>query len=254
MVKFIKANGLGNDFVIIDGRETPIILEKETVIKLADRKKGVGCDQVIYLKDSPKADVYMQIFNPDGSEAEACGNATRCVGYLLEKDLGLIETKVGLLRSHKKEGGDVEVSLGESSILHENIELDGVIRAMAVSVGNPHLVCFVESLEKFPVDRRGKELEYHPFFPNKTNVEFVQILGKGHLKAYVWERGAGRTLACGTGAAAAAKAYQEITQEEVDVTVDLQGGSLKVSFISKVQAVITGPVEINYYGQFDLSA
>lgn len=253
-MKFIKANGLGNDFVIIDGRETPISLEKEKVVKLADRKQGVGCDQVIYLKESPKADVYMQIFNADGSEVEACGNATRCVGYLLEKDQSLIETKVGLLHAHKKGGSEVEVSLGTASILHENLEVDGVVRGLAVSVGNPHLVCFVETLEGFPVESRGKVLEYHPFFPNQANVEFVEILEKGHLKVHVWERGVGRTLACGTGAAAAARAYQEITGEEGDVTVDLQGGTLKVSFISKAQAVITGPVEINYYGQFDLSA
>ena len=228
---FQKMHGLGNDFVIFDARVKDIRLSSDDIRWIADRKKGVGCDQLIVIETSKSffETNFMRIYNPDGSEAESCGNATRCVADILMREDGVdqivIETVVGALNCSRAENEQITVLMGEPKLQWNEIPLSQECDTLhlpypvttgepsdpaAVSMGNPHCIFFVDNIaDNFgdkAVEEFGKRYEIDPLFPNRTNVEFVEVLAKDHLRMRVWERGAGITQACGSGACAVAVA------------------------------------------------
>ena len=260
--------GAGNDFVILDSRKLHnFSLEKIALVKLADRRVGVGCDQIIWLEPSQNADVLMRIINADGSEVPACGNATRCVGWMLmqEKEtLGCkIETAAGVLFCGREslESHHVTADMGqprwdwqeiplaeEVDSLHLPIEGDPV----AVSVGNPHMVFFVEDVGAVKIAEVGYALEHHKLFPQKTNVEFVQVIRPDYLRMRVWERGVGITQACGTGACAALVAAVRRGLCADAATVSMPGGDLQIKWHKtqeKHWITMTGPVYTSFRGE-----
>ena len=269
-VDFIKMHGLGNDFVIIDNRLNNIEISKNIISKLSDRKSGAGCDQVIIINDSGKADIQakIEIFNPSGDRAEACGNGTRCVAKILfdennQKETLKILSDAGTLIA-KKTGDEISVNMGkmttdwekiplskEMDPLNIPIEVEGFDKGVAVNIGNPHVVFFGKSIENINLSQLGPKIEKHNFFPNKTNVEFIEILNSNTIKMKVWERGAGVTLACGSGACAAVYAGLKKKLLESSAEVQLEKGSLHINIIDE-QAIMTGPAEISYSGNIQI--
>ncbi len=263
-MEFVKMHGLGNDFVILDARKTPLNLSAERVRSIADRRRGVGCDQLIILEKptDTNATVFMRIHNPDGSEAGACGNATRCVAHLISEETGIsvctIQTIAGLLYCTLTENGQITVDMGiplqkwdEIPLASDcdtlKLPLDGV--PVAVNMGNPHCVFFCEDVAAISVDKLGPKIEQNPLFPERTNVEYVCRLGKDHLRMRVWERSAGITEACGSGACAVAVAAvrRGLTGRSVRVTLD--GGDLLIEWReSDSHVLMTGPVAYSFRG------
>ncbi len=248
-IRFDKMHGLGNDFVIIDERRVPMQIIEDSqrmqeVRAIADRKRGVGCDQLIVLRASNRADTYMQIYNADGSEVAACGNASRCVAWLMmregRKDNALIETEAGLLECKLEPTGQVRVNMGQPWLHWQDIPLsaeqdtycletayeDTLIQPVAVSMGNPHIVFFVENVGKIPLKTAGPLLEHDALFPERVNVNVAQVDAFNHITMRTWERGAGETLACGTGACATVVAARRRGLVEPEVKVQLPGGEL----------------------------
>ena len=247
-IPFEKMHGLGNDFVIIDERGAPMqLVEAEQrqamVERIASRKTGVGCDQLIVMRHSGHADCFMQIYNADGSEVEACGNATRCVGWLMMRehrvDHALIDSEAGLLECRLEESGMVRVNMGPPLLDWESIPLareedtfslslamEMLKEPVAVNMGNPHLVFLVENAGAIPLKSLGPELEHDPLFPQRINVNIAQIDGPDHITLRTWERGVGETLACGTGACATVVAARRRGLVESGVTIQLPGGEL----------------------------
>lgn len=274
MIPFRKMHGLGNDFVVFDARRSVLPLDEAAVRAVADRRTGIGCDQVIVLERArARGDVLMRIFNADGKEVEACGNAARCVARVLmdEKDswLAEIDSAGGLLRCTDAGHGGVTVDVGTPKLAWQEIplatpmdtnalvlEMDGVaLDAAAVSVGNPHCVLFVADAEKAPVSEIGARLERHALFPERTNVEFASVVGPGTLRIRVWERGAGMTRACGTGACASvvASARRGLTQRNCEVILD--GGTLSVEWRARDDHVLmSGDTSLVFSGEVDLAA
>lgn len=257
-------HGLGNDFVIIDGRTASIALSAERIRAIGDRKRGVGFDQLIILETSDKADVFMRIYNPDGSESGACGNATRCVADLVmgqkNNEKLAIETVSGQLYCTRGDNPvDITVDMGQPRLEWNEIPLSKQCDTLnlplegdpvGVSMGNPHCVFFCEDVEGIAVDKLGPKVEHDPLFPERTNVEYVGIQGKDHLRMRVWERGAGITQACGTGACAAAVAAirRGLTGRRVRVTLD--GGDLFIEWREADDHVLmTGPVAYVFDGE-----
>lgn len=248
MTKFIKMHGLGNDFVILDARKNKVLLgvQPDVVRDICNRHIGVGCDQLIILEEpkSEKADIFMRIYNPDGGQAGACGNATRCVADIIgkeqEKTRLVIETISGLLGCIRNEDDTVTVDMGAPILNWENIPLSqecdidhlplDCVDASAVSMGNPHCIVFVENADKADVKNIGSCLETHPLFPERTNVEFVSLKNRTTVRMRVWERGAGITLACGSGACAAAVAAMRRDLCERKITIELDGGALQIEW------------------------
>ena len=273
MTAFLKMHGLGNDFVVFDARKSAIVLTRNLARAVADRRLGVGCDQVIVIERAANgADARMRILNCDGGEVESCGNAARCVARLLmnEKDTDRveIETTGGPLYCVDAGRNTVTVDMGKPRLDWREIPLardadtngfpleEGGMRftASAVSVGNPHCVLFVENAEKAPVGELGAEIEHNPMFPARTNVEFVSPLSRSRLRMRVWERGAGITRACGTGACAAAVAAHRrgICDRKVEVVLD--GGNLSIEWRSADDHVLmTGETSLSFTGDVDLS-
>lgn len=263
-IPFIKMHGLGNDFVIIDCRDGLPVLTPDQVRFIADRKRGVGCDQLVHLlpPKSPQADIFLDMYNADGSPLGACGNATRCVAALVGKEKGsavcVIETIAGLLYCTLLENGAVQVDMGEPRLVwHEiplskqydtlHLPLDG--DPVGVSMGNPHCVFFCDNAEDVNVDNLGVKVERDPLFPERTNVEYVSMLGDDILRMRVWERGAGITQACGTGACAAAVAAirRGLTRRRVQVVLD--GGTLEIEWReADGHVLMTGPATYVYEG------
>ena len=227
-LSFMKMHGLGNDFVVLDARRQPLDLSVDQVRAIADRHTGVGCDQLIIVEPakSERADVLMRIRNADGGEVEACGNATRCVATTVMEEKGtthaIIETAVGLLDARAVNGGLVAVDMGlanldwqdiplarEMDTLHLGITNGPLQDPVAVNVGNPHAVFFVDDAEAVPLETIGPEVEHHELFPERINVEAAQVISAGELRVRVWERGVGITQACGTGACAALPARSD---------------------------------------------
>ncbi|MGZ9097177.1 MAG: diaminopimelate epimerase [Micavibrio sp.] len=262
-LKFHKMHGLGNDFVIVDNRLGQHGFTAERIREIADRRFGVGCDQFIVMepRQQQTADIFMRIHNPDGSEAGACGNGTRCVADLLMRESGkdscVIETVSGLLACRVAEGGMVEVDMGAPRLNWDQIPLsedrdtlhlgigdgDALSDPVAVSMGNPHCVFFVKNVEKFPVETLGPSVERHALFPQKTNVEFAEILSPSKIRMRVWERGTGVTQACGSGACATmvAAARRGLTGRKAEIILD--GGSLFLEWREADDHVLmTGPV------------
>ncbi|HPF79256.1 MAG TPA: diaminopimelate epimerase [Alphaproteobacteria bacterium] len=263
-INFKKMHGLGNDFVIIDGRENGLKLSAEQRRLIADRQRGVGCDQLIVIERSKNWQEmnFMRIYNPDGSEAEACGNATRCVAHLLMRedqvDNIILETVAGSLNCWREGEQLVRVEMGKPQLdwkkiplskqcdtLHLPLEGDPV----GVSMGNPHCVFFVDKLGDIFLERVGKRFETDPLFPNKTNVEFAEVLAPDHIRMRVWERAAGITQACGSGACATAVAAIRRGLTDRKVTVTLDGGDLIIHWPSDDAPVsMTGPVTYVFDG------
>lgn len=264
---FIKMHGLGNDFVVLDAREKPIALEPERVREIADRHKGVGCDQVILLEKTGTglADVSMRIFNADGGEVEACGNASRCVAAMLmdelKRDHVIIETVGGLLDAEEGSDGAIDIDMGrvkrewrdiplkeQADTLHLPLEVGPLSDAVAVNVGNPHAVFFVDDVAKIDLAKFGPRVETHEMFPARTNVEIVQVISPKKIRVRVWERGTGITMACGTGACAALVAanLRGLTGRKAEVALD--GGTLTVEWLKDEHVVLSGPAEISYTG------
>lgn len=262
MTDFLKMHGLGNDFIIIDHQRGGNALKQEEIVALADRKGAHGgCDQLIVL-ERPKndyADLFMRIYNQDGTEARACGNATRCVAHdFFEKtgeDRLTIETVAGLLVCQKAGPDMVSVDMGEPGLNWNDIPLSQEVDTLklpihyksygaptAVSIGNPHCVFFVADCEAVDLEADGKPIETHELFPDRTNVEFVTVKGRDHIRMRVWERGAGITQACGTGACAVVVAAIRRGLTDNYVTVTLDGGDLHIEWDPKNGRILmTGP-------------
>ena len=255
MIKFTKMHGLGNDYVYMDAIHQKIENESSLAQFVSNRHFGIGSDGLILICKSDVADFKMRMFNSDGSEAEMCGNGIRCVGKfvydkgLTDKTTVTIETLAGIktLELNTKEGKveTVKVDMGEPILSPKEIpvisdeepvknlmlEAEGrKFKFTCVSMGNPHAITEVENTEKFDVEKYGKVLEVDKAFPNKTNVEFIQIIDKNHVKMRVWERGAGETLACGTGACATAVACYLNGKTDRNVEVELLGGKLFIEW------------------------
>ncbi|MBT3060723.1 MAG: diaminopimelate epimerase [Candidatus Thiodiazotropha sp.] len=272
---FTKMQGLGNDFVVIDAISQSVDLSTATVTKLADRHFGVGCDQVLLI-ESPRSDdtdFHYRIFNADGSEVEACGNGARCFArYVTEKGLSSkseipVGTVAGKITLRLAANGRVEVDMGipvfdpasipfvaEQQADSYPLEVDGQQRLFSVlSMGNPHAVMVVPSVDRAEVARLGPIIENHPRFPQRTNAGFMQIIGPSEIRLRVYERGAGETLACGSGACAAVVAGRRLGLLGEEVIAHLLGGDLMVKWRSEGQSVlIEGPAETVYEGTIDL--
>lgn len=268
--KFVKMHGLGNDFVVIDAREQPFAVDDARARAIADRHTGVGCDQLIVMEKPSNgaavADVVMRIRNADGGEVEACGNASRCVAELVMRETGrdsiVIETGAGLLDAERASGGRITVDMGKARLDWREIPLAepqdtgrldlslGPLKdPAAVSMGNPHVVFFVDSVDTIDLKSLGPILERHPLFPERVNVGVAQVLSRDRIRLRVWERGAGITLACGTGACAAlvAAARRGLTHHKATVLVD--GGELEIEWLKDGHVLMTGPVAVSFIGE-----
>jgi len=260
---FVKMHGLGNDFVVLDTRAQPLPPVTPALARaLADRRTGIGCDQLILLDESTIADFRMRIFNSDGSEVEACGNATRAVA-LLHGSPAQIETPGGLLAVQPGDGG-AAVDMGEPRFEWQAIPLayamdtaalpvgwDELEQPSAVNVGNPHAVFFVDDCDAVELDRLGPQIERDPLFPERVNVNVATVENKDNIRLRVWERGAGLTRACGTGACATAVAAMRRGLVQREVTVTLPGGPLLIEWGEDGRITMTGPATESFRGTFD---
>ncbi len=267
---FVKMHGLGNDFVVIDVRNNPYRLDAARARAIAERRTGVGCDQLIVIEPAAAglADAFMQIFNADGGEVAACGNASRCVAAMLmgenNTDHAIIETRAGLLDAEAKGNGLIGVDMGRVSFdwrdiplanpadtLHLGIAAGPLRDPVAVNVGNPHAVFFVDDADAVALDVFGPIIERDALFPERTNVGAAQVLGPGRIRLRVWERGAGVTRACGTGACAAlvAAGRRGLTGRAAEIVLD--GGSLWIEWLKDDHVLMTGPVSVSFSGILD---
>jgi diaminopimelate epimerase len=265
---FIKMHGLGNDFVVLDSTKNQYNINKASIQLIANRKFGVGCDQVIEMKHSDKEDIYMKIYNADGTEAEACGNAARCIAGLLfasspKKEVS-IETVAGVLKAESEENGLIKVDMGKPKFFWKDIPLSMNIseinfeeltlkNGLAINIGNPHIVFFVKDLDAVDINRIGPLIENNSLFPEKVNVEICQLENRKKIKVLVWERGAGNTLACGSGACAALVAAYKNSLSEPQAEIVLDGGSLNITWNigSDEHVIMSGPIAVSFLG--DLS-
>ena len=268
-IEFLKMQGLGNDFVVFDsptitaGRQ----LGADTIRNLADRHTGIGFDQALLLEPPRDAHsrIFYRIFNPDGGEVEQCGNGARCIAALLfarRPDLGrelTLQSAGGTVRARVREDGLVSVDMGipdfkPDSLPMQTLAVDGEkLEFGAVSMGNPHVVLRVEDVKTAPVGRIGPTIERHPAFPRRTNVGFMQIVDRGHIRLRVHERGAGETLACGTGACAAVAVGLRQGLLDCEVSVDLPGGTAAVSWQGVGRHLwLTGPAMQVFSGSIDI--
>lgn len=266
MTKFLKMHGLGNDFVIIDGRVNAPDLSPDRIRKIADRHFGVGCDQFIIMEKSDKADVFMRIYNPDASESGACGNATRCVAKLVmaekHSDAVTVETISGVLPCTRAADNKITVDMGAPRLNWDEIPLaaqadtanvqlgaEGISNPVCVNMGNPHAVFFVDDAEAVAIDKIGPRFERDAIFPKRANIEFVHVIDRNTVRARVWERGAGVTLACGSGACAVAVAAVRRGLTGRKVTVQMDGGDLQLEWRESDNHVyMTGAAETSFEG------
>lgn len=262
--RFRKMHGLGNDFVVIDARNDALEMTPARARAIADRHRGIGCDQLILIEPSTRADVRMRIFNADGGEVDACGNATRCIPLFLGRDCR-IETNAGLLEAELKDDG-ASVDMGAPRFGWEDIPLAYAVDTLdmplswedlpvptAVNVGNPHVIFFCDDLDAVDCARLGSLIENDPLFPERVNVNFAQVLDGDHLRLIVWERGAGLTQACGTGACATAVAAIRRKLMTGPVTVSLPGGDLLIGWAPGEHIRMTGPATSVFEGEADWS-
>lgn len=286
MIKFTKMEGIGNDYVYVDCTKQNLENASNLAKIISDRHFGVGSDGLILIESSKKADFRMQMFNSDGTEAEMCGNGIRCVGkYVYDKGLTdkttlKIETLAGIkvLNLNVEDGKvkTVKVDMGEPILDYKlipakdgkvyksrdgikfykvNINIEGDLKELTcVSMGNPHGIDFANNIEKLKIEKFGPIIEVDEHFPNKVNAEFIEILDKHNIKMRVWERGAGETLACGTGACASVVASFLNGYTERNVTVELLGGKLEIEWNKEDNHVyMTGPAETVFEGEYDES-
>jgi diaminopimelate epimerase len=272
---FTKMHGLGNDFIVIDCRNHALGMRSEELgdlsKRLCHRRFGIGADQVLLLYTSDRADFGMRIFNADGSEVEMCGNGIRCFAKyiwdrgLSDKDVLDVETVAGIIRPEKS-GDLVRVDMGEPVLEGRQIPvnhdgqvkdlplkiLDREFKITCVSMGNPHAVIVVDDAAQFDVAKYGPLIEHDGFFPKRTNVEFIQMIDRGRIRMRVWERGAGETMACGTGASAAAVAANLKGLADRRVTVVLNGGELVIEWREDNHVYMTGPAVEVFEGRVNL--
>lgn len=279
MIKFTKMQGLGNDYVYIDCTNRQKIEHMENLVRfLSDRHFGIGADGVIFICSSKIADFQMKMYNADGTEAGMCGNGIRCVGKyvydngLTQKQIVTIETKSGIktLQLYVKEGKvfQVKVDMGTPILNAKDIPViidkekdinnvrlkvfDKEFEIFCVSMGNPHAIIMVNKLDEFSVEKYGQKIEIDPHFPERTNVEFIEIIDRTHIKMRVWERGTGETLACGTGACASVVACYRNKLTKEKVIVELLGGELLVEWNRQDQHVyMTGPAKTVFKGEVE---
>ena len=267
-------HGLGNDFVIVDAQSRPVSVNAHAIAQLSDRHTGIGFDQLITI-DAPadsESDVRVRIFNADGSEVAACGNAMRCVARLLlsaEKTQLRIRSDAGMLEAWRSADNATSFSVDmgpartdwndiplarDCDTNHVPLSLGPLEDPVAVNMGNPHAVFFVADVDAIDIETLGPTLEHDPMFPEKANIGIAQVIGKDRLRLRVWERGAGLTLACGSGACAAAVAAHRraLTGRNVEILVD--GGTLNIEWRADGHVVMTGPAEESFRGSIDEAA
>jgi len=268
---FIKMHGLGNDFVVVDARAQPFGVNAEAARAIANRRTGVGCDQLIIIEPSTRADAFMRIRNSDGGEVEACGNGARCVASLLLAETDAteirIETLAGILPAQAIEGTCFSVGMGvprfgwrdvplarEMDTLHMDLSIGPASQPVlsdpvGLSMGNPHAVFFVADVANVDVVTVGPMLEHHPLFPERANIGIAQVIDRGQIRLRVWERGAGLTQACGSGACAAAVAAARRGLVERQVSMLMDGGELRVNWRDTDDMVLmSGPVATSFTG------
>ncbi|WP_375268076.1 diaminopimelate epimerase [Phenylobacterium sp.] len=269
---FLKMNGLGNDFVVVEARETPFAPSAEEVRAIADRERGIGCDQLVSLEPSTNgADVRVRFWNADGEEVGACGNGSRCVGWLVMeatgRDEAVLEVGERILRTRRAGDRLVSVDMGEPGLdwtqipLEEPMDTRGIELQVGpidapllhtpgcVSMGNPHVVFFVDDIETAPVREVGPMIEHHRLFPEGVNVGFAEVKARDHIRLRVWERGAGLTQACGTGACAALVACARRGLTDRKARLELDGGDLTIEWReSDGHVIMTGPASVDFTG------
>jgi diaminopimelate epimerase len=272
---FLKMNGLGNDFVVVEARSAPFEPTPEEVRAIADRASGIGCDQIISIEPAggdpaDGVDAFVRFWNADGEEISACGNGTRCVGWLLmqsgDRDEVVIETKAGRLYASRAGERLVSVDMGEPGLDWQAIPLSkeqdtqsldivlvdhDALRLPpgAVSMGNPHVVFFVDEVDAVPIADIGPAVEVHPLFPEHVNVGFAQVKAPDRIRLRVWERGAGLTKACGTGACAALVAASRRGLVGRAATLELDGGELFIDWREDGHVIMTGPAAVDFQGE-----
>ena len=278
MIEFTKYHGLGNDFILIDNRhQTDPIISSETAVQLCDRHFGIGADGVIFALPGNGADYSMRIFNADGSEPEMCGNGIRCLAQFIAHLEGTeqsgrsyrIQTGAGIITPRLEDNGQVTVDMGlpqllaaeipttlapaQEKVIEQPLEVAGKSWSVTcVSMGNPHCITFVEDANAINLEALGPQFEKHPVFPQRINTEFIQIVQSNYLKMRVWERGAGATLACGTGACAAVVAGVITKHSESLCTVELPGGCLQIRWSDTDGRVyMTGPAQKVFTGRVE---
>lgn len=274
---FIKSQAIGNDFIIIEDIEERFEFKPKTVEKLCDRHFGIGADGLMVVRPSNQADFYMLFFNPDGSKAEMCGNGIRCFAtylynhglassreikietmggireaFLIFQEEKLKATKVNMGRPTFKTS-EIPMDVDEYEFVDEELEIEeNKIKATCLSVGNPHCVVFVDNVDVYPVEKLGRKIENNPIFPNRVNVEFVKVDSPEEIRLRVWERGAGETLACGTGACAAVLAGVRNKLTSRKVRVCLPGGILDIEWADDDLVYMTGTSEEVFRGEVNL--
>ena len=275
-MKFTKMQGAGNDYIYVNGFMEQVADPAQLAIAISDRHFGIGSDGLVLILPSETCDFRMRMFNSDGSESEMCGNATRCIAkYVYENGMTdktsiSLETEAGvkLLSLNLEEGKvtsvrvdmgepilapkQIPINLDETRVVNYPVALEGKkVNITAVSMGNPHAVIFMDSLDELDIQKSGPKVEHHPLFPRRTNTEFAVVVSPTHIKMRVWERGAGETLACGTGACATAVAAVLNGKTERKVTLELLGGNLEIEWSEVDNHVyMTGPAVTVFEGEY----
>ncbi len=274
-MKFTKMHGIGNDYVYINAFEVEVSDPQSLAPHMSDRHKGIGSDGIVLILPSDKAAVRMRMFNKDGSEAEMCGNAIRCVGKYAYENKLVHDTKfdVETLAGNKKlelflldgkvdtvnvdmgipywKSKEIPVTVDSEECINYPLEIDGKTYIIScVSVGNPHAIIFVDDVENMDIESIGSKIECHPLFPRKINVEFVQLIDKSRVRMRVWERGAGETEACGTGACATALICAKLGHTERKVEVILNGGSLEIDWRDDNHIFMKGEARLVFEGEY----
>jgi len=281
-IDFVKMQGLGNDFILIDCLSKPLgdsSFLSYLAKRLCNRHFGIGADGLILILPSSKANLKMRIFNSDGTEAQMCGNGIRCFAKyayenkIISKIKFTIETLAGIITPELifkgKEISGIKVDMGIPKLKRREIPMEGensptvvdetlkidskyIFQITCVSMGNPHCITFVNDVQSIPVDEIGPKIENHPLFPEKTNVEFIQVLNKQEINFRVWERGAGETLACGTGACAALVAAVLNKKTDREAIIHLPGGDLDIQWADNGHVYMTGPAELAFKGKMEI--
>lgn len=271
-IPFRKMNGLGNDFVVLDARVHPLAVSEDQARAIADRKTGVGCDQLIVMEKSPTADVRMRIWNAEGGEVQSCGNASRCIADIVMAEKGrasaTIDTKGGFLTAHQAgklmvridqgkprfDWKDIPLSEAFPDTRHIELQVGPIDRPLihspsVVNVGNPHCIFWVNDLAVVDLGKVGPMIEHHPLFPERTNVELAKVVARDHVVLHVWERGAGLTKACGTAACAVMAAGYRLKMIDRECRVTLPGGDLFMAVNEdNGHVLMTGPLEYEFDG------
>jgi diaminopimelate epimerase len=269
-IEFIKMHGCGNDFVIIGGQNNNTALTQDEIQKIANRRTGIGCDQLIIINPSKQADCKLNIYNANGLEAEACGNGSRCVASLLfqqkQSNSATIETKTRIITATKSANGSVSVNMGKPKFDWQDIPMANyaevenihlgyktIANPLTVNVGNPHIVFFVENIDEINLEEIGKKFKQDKLFPEGVNVNIAQLEGDKNLALRIWERGVGETLACGTGACATAiGAIKRNLTTSDEVLVKLKGGKLRISWNKDKSITMTGDAVTSFKGSINL--